>query len=306
MSDTSIASATSALAALLDRHTPCDGVHATAIPRLHLIRSTSPTDRLPALHQPAMCIVAQGRKRVMLGNSVFTYDRADYLVVSVEVPVIGQILEASVEAPYLCLRLDLDPVAIGALLLEVDFAHAEPAPVDRPLSLSSITSELLGSALRLLGLLDKPQDIAILAPMVEREILYRLLTGDQSATLRQIAVADSKLHQVNRAIGWIKQNFRAPFSIDVLASEARMSHSTLHEHFKSITSMSPLQYQKQLRLQEARRLILSQSLDSAMAGHLVGYDSPSQFSREYKRAFGASPTRDIARLRALPAWQRAL
>jgi AraC-like DNA-binding protein len=147
---------------------------------------------------------------------------------------------------------------------------------------------------------------SILAPLAEREILYRLLLGDQALKLRQIAFAESKLQQINRAIGWIKRNYREPFSIDAVASEARMSASTLHEHFKAVTSMSPLQYQKQLRLQEARRLILSQSLDAATAGHSVGYESPSQFSREYKRTFGAPPASDIARLRASPAWQQLL
>jgi transcriptional regulator GlxA family with amidase domain len=163
-----------------------------------------------------------------------------------------------------------------------------------------VTPPVIDAAVRLLRLLETPADIPVLAPLAEREILYRLLVGDQTSRLRQIAFAESKLQQVNRAIGWIKQNFRAPFSIEALAAEARMSASALHEHFKTVTSMSPLQYQKQLRLQEARRLILLQSLDAAMAGHTVGYDSPSQFSREYKRLFGAPPARDIARLRASP------
>ena len=288
------------LAGLIGRYAEADGIHATDVPRLSLIRSSLPTEPIHVLHEPAVCFVAQGRKQVMAGQSIYVYDSAKYLVVSVDVPVIGQILEASAEAPYLCLRLDLDPAAIGALMLEAKLLSPEGEQPGQALSLSFVTSELLGTVIRLVRLLATPHDIPILAPLAEREILYRLLMGDQTSKLRQIALGENKLQQINRAIGWIKRNFREPFSIDALASEARMSPSTLHEHFKAVTSMSPLQYQKQLRLQEARRLILSQSLDAAMAGHAVGYESPSQFSREYKRTFGAPPARDIARLRASP------
>jgi AraC-like DNA-binding protein len=301
-----ILAATRELARLIEQIAGEDGVVATAIPRLFLIRSSCPTEAIHAVHEPAVCLVAQGRKRVMVGQSVYVYDPAKYLVVSVDVPLVGQILEASADAPYLCLRLDLDPAAIGALMLEAKVTGIDSEQPGPALSLSSVTFELLDSAIRLVRLLAKPRDIPILAPLAEREILYRLLQGDQTLKLKQIAFAESKLQQINRAIGWIKRNFREPFSIDALASEARMSPSTLHGHFKAVTSMSPLQYQKQLRLQEARRLILSQSIDAAMAGHSVGYESPSQFSREYKRTFGAPPARDAARLRASPTWLQAL
>lgn len=306
MPDDPILAATRELARLIEQFAGEDGVLATAIPRLFLIRSSRPTDEIHAVHEPAACLVAQGRKQVMVGQSVYVYDPAKYLVVSVDVPLVGQILEASADAPYLCLRLDLDPAAIGALMLEAKVTGVDSEQPGPALSLSSVTFELLDSAIRLVRLLAVPRDIPILAPLAEREILYRLLLGDQTSKLRQIAFAESKLQQINRAIGWIKRNFREPFSIDALASEARMSPSTLHEHFKVVTSMSPLQYQKQLRLQEARRLILSQSIDAAMAGHSVGYQSPSQFSREYKRTFGAPPARDVARLRASPTWLQAL
>jgi AraC-like DNA-binding protein len=299
-------SAARELGSLIERFAGTDGVHATAIPRVFLIRSSHPTEQLHAVQEPAVCFVAQGRKRVMAGQSVYLYDRAKYLIAAVEVPIVGQIIEASPAAPYLCLRLDLEPAAIGALMLEAEvagLANDAPGPA---LSLSSVTPELLDAAVRLVRLLGAPRDIPVIAPLAEREILYRLLRGEQAAQLRQIAFAESRLQQINRAIGWIKRNYREPFSIDKVAAEARMSPSTFHEHFKSVTSMSPLQYQKQLRLQEARRLILSQSLDAATAGHSVGYESPSQFSREYKRIFGAPPARDIARLRDSPAWQQAL
>jgi AraC-like DNA-binding protein len=294
------------LAGLIEQFTADDGVHQTAVPRLVLIRTAYPTAQIHAVQQPAVCIVARGRKRVMAGQQVFEYDPAKYLIASVDVPIIGQVIEASPEAPYLCLRLDLDPAAMGALMLEADMRRMDGEQPGPALSLSSVTPELLDSAIRLVRLLGNPRDIPILAPLAEREILYRLLTGEQAPRLRQIAFAESKLQQVNRAISWIKANFREPFSIEAVATEARMSPSTLHEHFRAVTSMSPLQYQKQLRLQEARRLILSQSLDAAVAGHAVGYDSPSQFSREYKRVFGEPPARDIARLRASPAWQQQI
>jgi AraC-like DNA-binding protein len=294
------------LARLIERFTGGDGVHATAIPRVVLIRSSQPTEEIHAVQEPAVCIVAQGRKRVVAGRSVLEYDPAKYLIASVDVPIVGQIVEATPVAPYLCLRLDLDPAAVGALMLEAGIGRGDSDQPGPGLSLSEVTPELLDSAVRLVRLLAAPRDIPILAPLAERETLYRLLNGEQGEKLRQIAFAESKLQQVNRAIGWIKRNFREPFSIEAVAAEARMSASTLHEHFRSVTSMSPLQYQKQLRLQEARRLILSQSLDAAVAGHAVGYESPSQFSREYKRTFGAPPARDIARLRASPLWQQQI
>ncbi|RYE28641.1 MAG: AraC family transcriptional regulator, partial [Hyphomicrobiales bacterium] len=226
------------------------------------------------------------------------------LVVSLDLPVIGQVIEATPQEPYLCVKLELDPAAIGALMLEAP-PLTEPELSSGPgLTVGPMTPALRDAVIRLTSLLEAPADIAVLAPLVEREILYRLLTGEQAARLRQIAVAESKLQQVNRAIAWIKRNYRSPFSVEIVAAEARMSPSALHQHFKAVTAMSPLQYQKQLRLQEARRLILARAHDAASAGFQVGYESPSQFSREYSRLFGAPPLRDVARLRGaspLPA-----
>ncbi len=287
------------LAALIARFATTDGVHQTAIPRVVLIRSSRPSEPLHALQQPAICIVAQGRKQVMLGKDVLVYDRTQFLVASVDVPLVGQMIEASPEKPYLCFRLDLDPGMLGALIMELGLADDDRSPPAPGMFLSLVTPELLDASIRLLRLLETPRDIAALAPLAEREILYRLLRVGDAVRLRQIAHADSKLRQVNRAIAWIKQHFAEPFSIEAVAAEARMSPSALHQHFKTVTAMSPLQYQKQLRLQEARRLIFSQALDAATAGHTVGYESPSQFSREYRRMFGAPPVRDIAKLRTL-------
>ena len=174
------------------------------------------------------------------------------------------------------------------------------APLVGGLSAGSMTPPLFDAVCRMVRLMDTPEDAPVLAPLIEREILYRLLTGPEGPRLAQIARRDGRLRQVNRAIGWIKRNFDQPFSMEAVADEARMSTSALHQHFKAVTSLSPLQYQKQIRLQEARRLILVQRLDAATAGHTVGYDSPSQFSREYARLFGAPPLRDVARLREQP------
>ena len=285
------------LAQLIEQYADGDGVHETAIPRLFLFRASHPSEPIHVVYEPAMCIVAQGRKEARLGASVYVYDAARYLIVSVDIPIVAEILEASHEKPYLGLRLNLDPAAIGTLMLESDIERAgreQPGPA---LAVSAVSDELLDATIRLVRLLGSPRDIPVLAPLAEREILYRLLRGDQSSRTSQIAFAESKLQQVNRAIGWIRRNFREPFSIDAVAAEARMSSSGLHHHFKAVTAMSPLQYQKQLRLQEARRLILSRSIDAASAAHAVGYESPSQFSREYRRLFGAPPVRDIERLR---------
>jgi len=286
-----------ALATLLKRHTPTDGIHPTAIPRLVLIRASEPSTPLHTLHAPALCIVAQGRKQVLLADELHVYGPDQCLVASVDLPVTGQITEASPDRPYLCLRLDLEPGQLGDMMMEAGLEAPAAGELARGLALGPVGAPLLDAATRLARLLDTPRDIPVLAPLVIREILYRLLSGDNTARLRRIAMADSRLHAVTRAIHWIKEHYAAPMRIEQLARTVHMSPSALHHHFKSVTSMSPLQYQKQLRLQEARRLMLARTMDAAMAGHSVGYESPSQFSREYSRMFGAPPSRDIARLR---------
>ncbi len=294
----------SELSGLIERNIEADGIHATAIPRLFLIRASQPTEPLPTLYEPAVCVVAQGRKQVMLAGEVYFYDAEQYLVVSVDLPVVGQVIGATPADPYLCLRLDLDPGQLSALMMEAGQKATEEQRAGRlepGLSVNPIEPRLLDAVVRLMRLLESPQDIAILAPLIEREILYRLLSGEYSERLRQIALADHRLLSVNRAISWLKRNYAEPFRIETIAREARMSASALHHHFKSVTAMSPLQYQKQLRLQEARRLMLGQALDAATAGQYVGYESPSQFSREYRRLFGAPPSRDIARLKSANA-----
>jgi AraC-like DNA-binding protein len=285
------------LAAVIDRTISRDGIQATPVPRLSLIRVSRPSEPVHVLHEPAFCLIARGAKEVIVGERMYAYGPGEFLVVSVDLPLIGQVVEASPERPYLALRLDLDPIVLGAVMMEAKMHDPPRADSGSGLMLSRLTPELLDAVLRLARLMTSPSDIPILAPLVEREILYRLLCGEQTSRLRQIAMGDSHFRQVTRAIDWIKRNFTQPFSIQTVAEEARMSPSALHEHFKAVTAMSPLQYQKQLRLQEARRLILLQGKEAAAAGFEVGYESPSQFSREYRRLFGAPPKRDISRLR---------
>jgi AraC-like DNA-binding protein len=289
---------TGELAELIERNTREDGTHATAIPRVFLHRASKVSMQLHTVYEPALCIMAQGQKHALAGEKVHIYGQGNYLIVSVDIPIVAQITEASPEHPFLCLRIDLDPATIGALMLESDFERASREQPVAALAVSDLDAGVLDASVRLLRLLDSPRDVPILAPLAEREILYRLLRGEQTSRMSQIAFGESKLQQVNRAIAWIKRNFREAFSVEALAEEARMSGSALHQHFKAVTGMSPLQYQKQLRLQEARRLMLTEATDAAMAGHSVGYDSPSQFSREYRRLFGAPPLRDIEKLRA--------
>jgi AraC-like DNA-binding protein len=276
----------------------------TTIPRVSLSRVTAPTTPIRTVYEPALCVVVQGRKQAMLGNQRYIYDGAQYLIVSVDLPILGGVIEASADKPFLGFRLTLDPAMLSAMLLEMPALAAGPPAAG--LTLSPLTTELIDPILRMVRLVARPDDIAMLAPLAEREILYRLLQGPQSGMLRQIAMADSRLSQINRAIGWIKRHYKAPFRIESVAEAARMSPSSLHHHFRAVTSMSPLQYQKQIRLQEARRLILASHADAATAGFSVGYESPSQFSREYRRLFGEPPVRDAARLRSVSEAERSV
>ncbi len=299
------------LTALLDRLTGADGAHPTAIAPLTLHRLSAPSPPAYGVLKPTFCVVAQGSKLAVLGEEAHLHDSSRYLLLSVDLPLTAQVVEASPQEPYLGFCLDLDPRQIGALLMEMDGVETDGAGdapqrsaeriSARSLSLSRTDAPLLDAVVRLLRLVDAPQDVPVLAPLALREILYRLLTGEQGARLRQIAVHNSLTQRVARAIEWIKRHYAEPLHIETIAQEVCMSPSGLHHHFKAVTALSPLQYQKCLRLQEARRLMLSEALDAATAGYRVGYQSPSQFSREYRRLFGAPPLRDIARLRGTAA-----
>ncbi|MDG3007182.1 AraC family transcriptional regulator [Paludisphaera mucosa] len=294
----------STLAGLVERYTGRDGVHPTAVAGLTLFRATKTHESVATVHEPAFCIVAQGRKRVTLGEEVFCYDPAQFLLVSVDLPLSSKVVEATPDEPYLGVRIDLDLVCVGELMIDAAPAGSDAAPPARGLSVSPLDPPLLDAAARLVALLESPRDVAVVAPLIRREIMYRLLTGEQGGRLRQIAADGGPTRRIALAIDWLRDHFASPFRIEDLARVAHMSPSTFHQHFKAVTAMSPLQYQKRLRLQEARRLMLAEALDAAAAGYRVGYESPSQFSREYRRSFGEPPRRDMARLRtASPAAQ---
>lgn len=287
------------LRALIERHCVSTRFE-TAIPRVTLLRSCTQTGPARVLYEPLFCVVAQGRKQVMVGDKMLIYDTAKYLVVSVDLPASGAILDASANEPYLAFSMRLDRGSLASLLLELASIDDDGAP-SAGMAVSPIDAELLDPVIRLLRLLDRPRDMAILSPLIEREILYRLLTGAQGRMLRQIALSDSRLSCISRAIDWIKHNYSETMRVEALAEIAGMSGSSFHRHFKAVTSMSPLQFQKQIRLQEARRLLLVQRADAGSIGFAVGYESQSQFSREYSRLFGEPPARDAARLRDLSA-----
>ncbi len=293
-----------ALGGNIARLTEQGELHTTAIPGLSLFRRTEPTEPITGMYQPSICLVAQGAKRVKLGEETFVYDAHHYLITSVHLPTVVQIIDASPEKPYLGLRLTFNLGEIAQLMADSQLPPPRTQQSSRGMAIGEVTLPLLTAFSRLIDLLDEQQDIPILAPIIQREIIYRLLVGDQGARLRQIASAGSQSHQIARAIDWLKTNFSQPLSIEDLASQANMSGSTFHHHFRSMTALSPLQYQKQLRLQEARRLMLAEHLDAATAGFQVGYESPSQFSREYSRMFGSPPLRDITNLRQMATLEK--
>src|SRR5277367_2932623 len=279
------------------RLAPFDGSHQSAVPGLALTRGSVPTMCMPTVYQPCLAIVVQGRKRAVLNDEVFHYDALNYLVVSVTLPGMGQVLEASPEHPYLSLRLNLDLEEIARLVLELRDLGPSPASADRGLFVARLDEPLLDAVLRMVKLLDTPEDIGVLAPVIQREIYYRVLRGELGSRLVDLAQSEGGNHRVVRAIEWLKQHYSDPLRIEELADAVHLSPSALHHRFKAVTAMSPLQYQKHSRLHEARRLMFADGIESATAGHRVGYESPSQFSREYRRLFGAPPRSEIARLR---------
>lgn len=273
----------------------------TAIPGLSLYRRHEPTQPKNILYEPRICVIAQGAKRVLLGDDTYVYDEHHFLIASVDLPIAVQIIKASREKPYMGLVLKLNQREMSQLVVDSNVPPPRPQQSSRGMATGEVTLPLLNAFQRLIDLLAEPKDIPILAPIIQREIVYRLLVGDQGARLRQIASAGSQSHQIARAIDWLKTNYTKPLRIDDLATQVNMSTSTFHHHFRSLTAMSPLQYQKWLRLYEARRLMLTEHQDAANAGFQVGYESPSQFSREYSRLFGAPPLRDITNLRQMAA-----
>jgi AraC-like DNA-binding protein len=265
---------------------------------LHLARSSSPTELGHGVSTPAFCVIAQGSKEILLGDELYRYDPNHYLITTAALPVAGRVTEASEERPYLGVVLGLDPTLVGSVLVEA----GHPAPRDhaavRAIDVSPLDAGLLDAVVRLVRLQDSPAEEArFLRPLVTREIVFRLLRGEQGGRLHHTAALGGRGHRIAKALQRLREDFDRPLRIEDIAREAGMSVSGFHHHFKAVTAMSPLQFQKRIRLQEARRLMLGEGLDAGSAGHRVGYGDVSQFTREYKRLFGAPPMRDVGRLR---------
>jgi AraC-like DNA-binding protein len=270
----------------------------TAVPGLSLHRWTAPTAPCPATYEPSVAVIAQGRKRVDLGRTTFIYDASRFLLASVDLPVVSRVIEASEEVPCLALLLKLEMLVVRELLSREEIQVPEVAPDIPAMATGETTVELLGAFCRLIDLLDAPQDIPFLSGLVQREVIYRILRGAVGARLRAIATLGDQSHRTAKAIAWVRANYTKPLRVEDLARIAGMGVSTFHHHFRVLTGMSPLQYQKQIRLQAARARMLMDGLDAASAAFEVGYESASQFNREYSRLFGQPPMRDIRTLRS--------
>lgn len=268
----------------------------TAVPGLSLHRWGHPTESTSYMLAPSICLIGQGRKQVVVGEDTFVYDASHFLISSIDLPVVSRILQASQQTPYLGLSMEIDLRVLSQLMLENPSLGERRGSDSLGIAVSAVDEPLLDAFNRLLDLLHHPEDIAALAPLVQREILYRLLKGEQGTRLRHIAASGRNGYRVARTIEWLKQHYSESMKIDEMASKAGLSVSAFHHHFRAMTAMTPLQYQKRMRLSEARRLMLTEHLDASRAAFQVGYESPSQFSREYSRLFGAPPMQDIRNL----------
>jgi AraC-like DNA-binding protein len=291
------------LARLVDKYSGTDGIHPTAIPGLNCLKISAVSGKVNSVYVPSVCIVVQGRKRVLLEDEIFKYAQGQYLAVSVDLPLLGQVTEASKTRPYLCLQIHLDAAMMSELMARSAVHEAGKdewslRETERGLFVGDLDDAMLDAVLRFARLLESPKDIPILAPMMMREVHYRMLSAAHGPAIAQIAVAGSNTQKIAQAIRRMKSDLSRATSIEDLATTATMSPSSFHHHFKAVTAMSPLQYLKRLRLTEARQIMLTEPIDAASTAYRVGYESPSQFSREYARMFGAPPMRDIAEIRA--------
>lgn len=279
-------------------HLPEAGDHVSALPGLALYRRDGPTEPASMLYEPSVGVVVQGRKRVVLGSDAYEYDAAKFVLTTMDLPTISHVLEANPSRPCLSMMLKLDFAVVRAVGGEIDLQGlAATSNAESGMTFGYVPTELLDAFVRLLALTDRPQDIAIIAPLVLREITYRLLTGPSGGHLRRIARQDHRYDKILAAIAWLREHYAEAIRVEALAEISAMGVSTLHHHFSAITHMSPLQYQKHIRLHEARRLLLTERLDATSAAYRVGYESVTQFSREYRRLFGNPPIRDISLLR---------
>ncbi len=288
------------LAAEIGKIARNDGDYQTAIPQLMMARRSGRTEPLACMYMLGLAVVAQGSKRVTLNDQVVDYAPGQSLLVTVDLPVVSQVTQADMAQPFLGMLIKLDMRALVQLAADMALPPLPRDQAAQGLSLAAMEEPLLDAVIRLVRLLQEPQHIERLAPLVQQEIMVRLLTGPHGPYLRHLMAAGSPSHQIAQAIAWLRSNYNRDVLMDELAARAHMSPSTFRAHFRNLTGMSPLQYQKQLRLQEARQLMLTQALDASSTAIRVGYESVSQFSREYSRQFGAPPQRDIKRMRELP------
>ena len=285
------------LAAIIDKHTANEGTTDSPIPGLQLFKSTVPNLPTPTVFNPSLCLLVQGQKQVLLHNDIYPYTVSEFLVVSVDLPVTGKVTVATPDTPYLALKIDIDVSTLSELLLSMDNSLIQSKSFSRGLNVAKADHVVADSILRMLRMLDTPKDIPVLSSNMMREILYRVLQSEYGHLLASITFKGSHIERISNAIRAIKKDFNKPLTVNSLAEIAGMSVSGFHAHFKTVTSMSPLQFQKQLRLIEARHLMLSENMDAAAAAYQVGYESASQFSREYVRMFGTPPKRDINNLK---------
>lgn len=282
---------------IIEKFAKEDGTHDTQVPGMRLIRASQSAEPVYSVYEPSLCVVAQGSKVVMLGQEMYQYDPNSFITASVHLPITGQVMEASRETPYLSVQILFDMNQVLGVIQAAGDSIRAGNETCRSLKVSRIDDTLLDAVLRFVKLIETPQDIPVLAPYIMQEIIYRVLQKENNASLKQIAVIGSHAQRIAGVVEKLNRDFAQTLRVDELAAEARMSISSLYDYFKEVTGMSPIQFQKQIRLQEARRLLFSGSIDAAEAAYQVGYESPSHFSREYSRMFGQPPVRDVRRLR---------
>lgn len=274
---------------------PAEGMSNTKIPSVKLIKTSHPHERIHTIYTPALCVIVQGQKDVSLGDETLTYSPGEYIVGTVDLPVTGEVTIASPKKPYLCIMLELDPVVVFDVLKEQ--SHPKSSSAKRGIFVGQLESSMENAFVRLLNCLKNPSDVPILSPMIIREIIYRLMNGKHGEAVKQLGIVGSQTQRIAKVIETIKNKYTDTLKIELLAKEAGMSPASFHKYFKDITAMSPLQYQKQIRLQEARRLLMAGNVDAGSVSFQVGYESPSQFSREYSRMFGLPPKTDVKQLK---------
>ncbi len=287
------------LAQLINKYSQCDGIHTTKIEGLHCYKMSAPNNRLPVVYKPSIYVVAQGNKQVLLNQEVFQYTQGNYLAVSVDLPLIGEVTKASISKPYLCAQIDIDMQIMTELALKLQAKDELPYKTEKGIFVGSINERLINCIMRLVQLLDTPKDIPYLSSIIKQEIHYHLLSGPHGSSIIQTYLHGSNMHRIAKIIDIMKSDIAKPISVEALATIINMSTSNFYNQFKKVTGFSPLQYLKRLRLTQARQMMLFNNTDATNTAYLVGYESPSQFSREYARLFGLPPQKEIKEFRKL-------